>query len=80
MLHKLFPMVNAFFRQLGFNVLLSDASNDDTVQRAQEYAQGETCYPVKLVYGHVSQLVDAGVDYVHALDAHHSPHQEQGAP
>ena len=70
MLHKLFPMVNAFFRQLGFNVLLSDASNDDTVQRAQEYAQGETCYPVKLVYGHVSQLVDAGVDYVFMPSMH----------
>ena len=70
MLHKLFPMVNAFFRQLGFNVLLSDASNDDTVRRAQEYAQGETCYPVKLVYGHVSQLVDADVDYVFMPSMH----------
>ena len=70
MLHKLFPMVNAFFRQLGFNVLLSDASSDDTVRRAQEYAQGETCYPVKLVYGHVSQLVDAGVDYVFMPSMH----------
>ena len=70
MLHKLFPMVNAFFRQLGFNVLLSDASGEDAVRRAQEYAQGETCYPVKLVYGHVSQLVDAGVDYVFMPSMH----------
>ena len=32
MLHKLFPMANAFFKQLGFNVVLTDASDEETVR------------------------------------------------
>ena len=64
MMHKLFPMANAFFRHLGFNVVVSDISDEDAVHRAQRYAQGEVCFPVKLVYGHMAQLLDWGVDYV----------------
>lgn len=64
MMHKLFPMANAFFRHLGFNVVISDASDEDAVHRAQRYAQGEVCFPVKLVYGHMAQLLEWGVDYV----------------
>lgn len=64
MLHKLFPMANAFFKALGFNVYLSSVSDEETIRLSQQCAQGETCYPVKLVHGHMAQLVNAGVDYV----------------
>lgn len=64
MLHKLFPLANAFFKQLGYNVLLSDATDEETVRLSQQTAQGETCYPVKLVHGHLEQLARRGVDYV----------------
>ena len=64
MLHKLFPMANAFFKALGYNVYLSPVSNEETVRASQQCAQGETCYPVKLVHGHMAQLAEAGVDYV----------------
>lgn len=64
MIHKFFPMANAFFKELGFNVLLSSASNKATIARAQELASSETCYPVKLIYGHVQELVEQNVDYI----------------
>lgn len=64
MMHKLFPMANAFFRELGYNVVLSDESSEDTVRLSQQASQGEVCYPVKLVHGHMIQLLDAGVDYI----------------
>ena len=80
MLHKLFPMANAFFKQLGFNVVLTDASDEETVRLAQASAQGETCYPVKLVHGHMAQLLDAGVDYVFMPSVHTIRHLKSTVP
>ena len=64
MIHKFFPMANAFFKALGFNVLLTKPTNEETIRLSQQYAQGETCYPVKLIYGHMAQLVEEKVDYI----------------
>ncbi len=64
MLHKLFPMANTFFRELGFNVLLSDATDDEAVMLSQEVAPADVCLPVKLLHGHMEQLARRGVDYV----------------
>ena len=44
MIHKFFPMANAFFRQLGFNVLLSPPTNEEIIRLSQQTAQAETCY------------------------------------
>ncbi len=64
MMHKLFPMANGFFTSLGFQVLLSDETGEDTIRMSQQSARGEFCYPVKLIHGHFQQLVNAGVDYI----------------
>ena len=64
MIHKFFPMANAFFKSLGFNVLLTNPTDEETIRLSQEHARGETCYPVKLIYGHMQQLVEAKVDYI----------------
>lgn len=63
-LHKLFAMFSVFFRQLGYNVIYSDMSDEETVRLSQEHALDETCYPVKLINGHVAQLLERGVDYI----------------
>lgn len=63
-IHKLFPMVNTFFSSLGYNVLLSDETSELTIRASQEYAQEETCYPVKLILGHVAELLEKGIDYL----------------
>ncbi|MCG8550977.1 MAG: acyl-CoA dehydratase activase [Desulfobacterales bacterium] len=63
-LHKLFVLFNRFFTALGFNVLLSDPTDRDMVKKAGQTALEETCYPVKLVNGHVADLCRKGVDYI----------------
>jgi predicted CoA-substrate-specific enzyme activase len=62
--YGMFPMFHRFFRELGFNVLLSDPTSEDTIRRGQEYSLGEACYPVKLINGHVAELVQKKVDYI----------------
>ncbi|MBS4030655.1 MAG: CoA activase [Clostridiales bacterium] len=63
-LHKLFPLFNAFFKELGFNVILSDKTSDKTVELSQEFSMDETCYPIKLINGHVAQLIEKEIDYL----------------
>ncbi len=75
MIHKFFPMANAFFTSLGYNVLLTKPTNEETIRLSQENARGETCYPVKLIYGHMKQLVDAKVDYIFMPTIHTMKHE-----
>ena len=70
MLHRLFPLANKYFTQLGFNVLLSPNTTEEQVRLAQEHARGETCYPVKLIYGHMAWLAERGVDYIFMPSLH----------
>lgn len=63
-LHKLFPLFNTYFKELGFNVVLSDNSNEKIVELSQSYAIDETCYPIKLINGHVAQLIQKNVDFI----------------
>lgn len=76
---KFFPMVNAFFKNLGFNVILSDATNEETIKLSQQYARGETCYPVKLIYGHMMQLAQRKVDYIFIPSVHTIRHPHANA-
>lgn len=76
MIHKFFPMANAFFQSLGYNVLLSDPTDEETIRLSQENARGETCYPVKLIYGHMQQLIDAGVDHIFLPTIHTMKHEQ----
>ncbi len=59
-----FPFWQAFFESLGFEVVKSDTSNHSIVEDALELFNAETCYPIKLVYGHVANLLDKDVDYI----------------
>jgi predicted nucleotide-binding protein (sugar kinase/HSP70/actin superfamily) len=73
-LHKLFPLFHTFFKELGFNVLLSDNSTERTVELSQEFAMEETCYPIKLINGHVAQLIEKKVDYIFLPSLHTMAH------
>ena len=76
MIHKFFPMANAFFTSLGFNVILTDPTSEETIRLSQQLAQGETCYPVKLIYGHMQQLIDQKVDYIFLPTIHTMKHEK----
>ncbi len=72
--YGMFPMFNTFFKELGFNVLLSDPTSEETIRLGQEYSLDETCYPVKLINGHVAELVQKKVDYIFFPDLYTVDH------
>jgi predicted nucleotide-binding protein (sugar kinase/HSP70/actin superfamily) len=62
--HDLFPFWRAFFQFLDMDVVLSDPTNPALVRATAQHAAAETCFPVKLVFGHVLDLLDKDVDLV----------------
>ena len=63
-LHKMFPLFQTIFTRLGFSVILSPLTDDGIIFLSQQYTVEETCYPVKLVHGHIAWLIEQGVDYI----------------
>ncbi|WP_169517937.1 acyl-CoA dehydratase activase-related protein [Sediminispirochaeta bajacaliforniensis] len=72
--YGMYPLFSAFFRELGFNVILSDPTSEKTIELGQEFSQDELCYPVKLINGHVAELIDKNVDYLFFPDLHTVDH------
>jgi len=62
--HELFPFWRAFFEELGFQVVLSPETNKRIIGRGIEAVAAESCFPVKVIHGHLLELLDAGVDYI----------------
>jgi len=62
--HQYFPYWNAFFKELGFDVLLSPVSNKTIIRCGIETVSTETCFPVKVAHGHVMYLLQEGVDFI----------------
>lgn len=69
-LNKMFPMFNEIFKDLGFNVLLSKPTDDEIIALSQKYSLDETCFPIKLVNGHVAYLLEQKVDYIFLPSLH----------
>jgi len=64
MFFEQFPLWAAFFGELGVRVVLSDKTNRRLIHRGLQEVLAEACYPVKIAYGHVANLIEKGVDYV----------------
>lgn len=62
--YDMFPYWRTFFEQLDIEVVLSDMTNPKIARYTKEHAAAETCYPAKLVYGHVVDLMDKDVDAI----------------
>jgi predicted CoA-substrate-specific enzyme activase len=59
-----FPFWRAFLDELGCDIVLSSPTNPDIVTRTQNSAVVETCFPAKLAFGHLQDLVTHDVDLV----------------
>jgi predicted CoA-substrate-specific enzyme activase len=64
MFFEQFPLWAAFFRGLGVKVVLSDKTNRRLIHRGLQEVLAEACYPVKVAYGHVANLIEKGVDLI----------------
>jgi len=59
-----FPFWSAFFRCLGYEVVLSPNTNPEIVKESVQGATAEACLPSKIVYGHVKELLRQELDYL----------------
>ncbi|MGK7345769.1 MAG: acyl-CoA dehydratase activase [Candidatus Nitrospinota bacterium M3_3B_026] len=62
--YELFPFWSALLEELGVEVILSGRTSQRVIRDSIEKVKAETCFPVKIVHGHVADLVDKGVDYI----------------
>ena len=61
-MYENYPFWHRFFTELGYEVVLSDPTNKETLARGIETIPSEAvCYPAKLVHGHIFNLIDKGV-------------------
>ncbi len=62
--YEYYPFWRAFFESAGFTVVRSGATTAAITSQALELFSAETCFPIKLVYGHVQTLLNRKVDYI----------------
>ncbi|WP_422444948.1 acyl-CoA dehydratase activase-related protein [Thermoanaerobacterium sp. DL9XJH110] len=58
-----YPFIKTFFEKLGLEVVVSDETTKEIMDRGVEDAITDACVPVKLFHGHVKNLMDR-VDFV----------------
>jgi predicted CoA-substrate-specific enzyme activase len=64
MFFEQFPLWATFFGRLGVRVVLSDKTNKRLIHKGLQEVLAEACYPVKIAYGHVVNLIEKGVDRI----------------
>jgi len=61
---QLLPLFGRFFKSLGFDVVLSGRTNKKIIRMGVELVTTQPCFPVKVAYGHVAELLEKKVDYI----------------
>ena len=61
---QLLPTFSQFFSQLGFEVVLSGRTSKETIRKGVESVTAQPCFPIKVAYGHIVELIEKGVDYI----------------
>jgi len=62
--YEMFPFFKTFLEQIGFQVALSGTTSHVVIRDSIEMVKAETCFPAKIMHGHVTDLVSKGVDYI----------------
>jgi predicted CoA-substrate-specific enzyme activase len=70
------PFWVTFFNRLGCAVILSPDSNGDVLEKGLKNLPAETCFPIKLAFGHLKSLLTTDVDWIFfpsLVDLHQNP-------
>jgi predicted CoA-substrate-specific enzyme activase len=59
-----FPFWNAYFKTLGFSIVLSDETNKSIISKGRELCVAEPCFPIIISHGHVVNLLEKNVDFI----------------
>jgi predicted CoA-substrate-specific enzyme activase len=62
--HDLAPMLTGFLNALGLRIRYSSATNKQIIETSLEHAYTDSCFPIKLLHGHVAELIRDDVDFV----------------
>ena len=64
-MYEFLPFWDAFFKELGFDTVISDQSSRKLYYDGQYTIPSDTiCYPAKLMHGHIQSLFDKNVDFI----------------
>jgi predicted CoA-substrate-specific enzyme activase len=58
------PLLTGFLNALGVKVRYSAPTNQRVIEKSLEMAYTDSCFPVKLLHGHVAELVEAGAEFI----------------
>jgi predicted CoA-substrate-specific enzyme activase len=64
--YQQFPYWSTFFKELGFNVVVSEETSNQTVKKGLSKIVAETCFPVEVMHGHIYEMLEDQVDYIFA--------------
>ncbi len=62
--YQQFPYWSTFFKELGFNVVVSEETNTQTIKKSLSMIVAETCFPVEVMHGHIYEMLEGDADYV----------------
>ena len=78
-MYELLPFWYAFFKTLGFNVLVSPESTRKLYLRGQYTIPSDTaCYPAKIMHGHIEWLLDQKPDAIFYPDMSYNVDEKLG--
>ncbi|MEW5802407.1 MAG: acyl-CoA dehydratase activase, partial [bacterium] len=78
--HELLPFWRTFFEALGFEAVLSQSTNKEIINQGVQAAIADTCFPIKVAYGHIQNLIQLGVDYLFLPSIINMPSDQEGLP
>ncbi|NLG44196.1 MAG: CoA activase, partial [Phycisphaerae bacterium] len=58
------PLWRRFFRDCGFQVIVSSETNRQTVRQGLDSVVAEPCFPIIVAHGHIAELISRKVDYL----------------
>lgn len=62
--HELLPFWATYFNTLGYRVVLSEKTNKSLIRQGVEVVPAEPCFPIKVTYGHLLDLINRGVRHI----------------
>jgi predicted CoA-substrate-specific enzyme activase len=62
--YQQFPYWSTFFKELGFNVIVSEETSNQTIKKSLSMIVAETCFPVEVMHGHIYEMLEGDADYV----------------
>ncbi len=62
--HDQLPFWSTLLWELGFRVEISGKTNKAIINKGIEKNPSEACFPLKVAYGHIAELIEKGVDLI----------------